>query len=478
MESDAAMLTAAGDARKMHLYLPMNHPDLPWTGMLTGLMAMHFFYWGTNQFIVQRALGARSDSEARLGIVAAGFLKLTIPFFAIATGAAAFYLFKSRLADPSLDPQIHQDVVFVELVKIVAAPIGFGLMGLIAAGVIGAILSSIDSMMNSAATIVTIDIYRRYIRPHASDRELIIAGRVSIAVFVILATLMAVYVINPNSKKNFFLQIVDYQGYLTPGILVAFLLGMFWRRGTATAAIVAILAGIVFSGAVQYGYDKGVGTHPVVYSIVQGKTSLDDVKRDDLPADMRTLTREQQRDRIEEERQRLDQPLPLIGSRRAVVERFGPVLNFFHRVVVVLVLCAATFVVVSLLGKPDVEKGRLVWTDLGGHDPGVLRQLVTAILVSILVFAILGWVMYSKWVTPTTAAFLGSGWTLAMFVGAMIVAPRRIAQSASGGASAKSGGASAESGGAGFLMRRMLGDDRLPAGILSATAIFLTYYFY
>jgi hypothetical protein len=139
--------------------------------------------------------------------------------------------------------------------------------------------------------------------------------------------------------------------------------------------------------------------------------------------------------------------------------------------VAVLVLCAATFVVVSLLGKPDVEKGRLVWTDLGGHDPGVLRQLVTAILVSILVFAILGWAMYAKWITPTTAAFLGSGWTLAMFVGAMIVAPRKLSESAPGGSFAGSGSA-------GLMAQRIFGDDRLPAGILSATAIFLTYYFY
>ena len=68
---------------QMTLYLPVNHPTLPWTGMLTGLMCMHCFYWGTNQFIVQRALGAVSDREARLGIIAAGFLKLLIPFFSI-----------------------------------------------------------------------------------------------------------------------------------------------------------------------------------------------------------------------------------------------------------------------------------------------------------------------------------------------------------------------------------------------------------
>ncbi|MCH8829701.1 MAG: hypothetical protein IID45_09010, partial [Planctomycetes bacterium] len=88
--------------RKMALYRPMNDPDLPWTGVFTGLMALHCFYWGTNQFIVQRALGARSDADARLGIVAAGFLKLLIPFFAIGTGVAAFSLFRS--ANHSVDP--------------------------------------------------------------------------------------------------------------------------------------------------------------------------------------------------------------------------------------------------------------------------------------------------------------------------------------------------------------------------------------
>ena len=90
-------------ADKMHLYLPSDHKDLPWTGVLSGLMVMHFFYWGTNQFIVQRALGARSDAEARLGIVAAGFLKMLIPFFAIGTGVAAFYLFRSELPNQVID---------------------------------------------------------------------------------------------------------------------------------------------------------------------------------------------------------------------------------------------------------------------------------------------------------------------------------------------------------------------------------------
>ncbi|MDP6720246.1 MAG: hypothetical protein QGF59_16415, partial [Pirellulaceae bacterium] len=182
----ALMAADRAGEEKMHLYLPMNHSQLPWTGVFTGLMAMHCFYWGTNQFIVQRAIAARSDTEARIGIIVAGFLKLLIPFFAIASGVAAFYLFKERL-----HREIAPDTAFTEVIRLVV-PAGFGIVGLISAGLIGAILSSIDSMMNSAATIVTIDIYKRYINPNANDRKMILIGRLSIVIFVVLAALMAI----------------------------------------------------------------------------------------------------------------------------------------------------------------------------------------------------------------------------------------------------------------------------------------------
>lgn len=141
-ELDAAA-DAAADAGKMHLYLPADHKSLPWTGMLSGLMVLHFYYWGTNQFIVQRALAARSGREARLGIVVAGFFKLLIPFMSIGGGIAAYYLFRERNMD------VAQDAVFTVLLKEIVAPVGFGIVGLVAAGLIGAILSSLDSMMNS-----------------------------------------------------------------------------------------------------------------------------------------------------------------------------------------------------------------------------------------------------------------------------------------------------------------------------------------
>ena len=379
----------AGDA-KMHLYLPMNHSQLPWTGVFTGLMAMHCFYWGTNQFIVQRALGARSDTEARLGIIAAGFLKLLIPFFAIAAGVAAYYLFQERL-----DREVAPDTAFTEVVRLVV-PTGFGIVGLISAGLIGAILSSIDSMMNSASTIVTIDIYKRFVHPSADDRQLIRIGRLSIVLFVIIAALMAIFVLDPNSEENFFLQIANYQNYLTPGLLVAFALGMLWPRGTPTAAFVTILSGIFFSWFVEFAYNHYLGDVPLV------------------------------------------------------ARWFGSQLNFFHRVVAVLLLSTVIYVVVSLLTREDRAKGRLVWTDLGGHKPGTLRNLLIALVASVCFLAVVGIIMVNG-ASPTMCAVIGAAWTLAVFILATRLYPRAVS---------------------------LLRDDRLWAGLLCSLAVFMLYYFY
>jgi len=351
-----ALDRAAGDAGKMSLYLPMDHPDLPWTGAFTGLMAMHFFYWGTNQFIVQRALGARSDAEGRAGIVAAGFLKLLIPFFAIGAGVAAFYLFRMERPNQTIDP----DTAFSELVKLVI-PAGMGIIGLIAAGLIGAILSSIDSMMNSAATILTMDIYRPYINPQATDRQLIRVGRWIIVALVALAAGMAVCVLDPNSQENFFLTIADYQNYLSPGILVTFALGMFWRRATATGSFVTILAGVFYSWLVEWGYNTFLGTNP------------------------------------------------------AVAEYFGTELAFFHRVVGVILLCLVTHIVVSLMTRSDPEKARLGWTDLGGHSPTTLARSFGMIAASLGIFAVLGWAMIAHALSPTAAGIIAVLWTWIAF---------------------------------------------------------------
>lgn len=440
----------ANDAGKMHLYMPSNHPSLPWTGVFTGLMAMHCFYWGTNQFIVQRALGAVSDGEAKLGIIAAGFLKLLIPIFSIATGVAAFYLFSDMFPGEKVGP----DAAFARLVGVVV-PVGFGLIGLVAAGVLGALLSSIDSMMNSAATIVTIDVYQKYVRPNASDRELITFGRIVICVLCVTAALFAIYVLDPNSEANFFLQIADWQNYLTPGLLVVFFMGMFWKRGNGCGAVAAILAGVGLSWVAEYTYNSTAGMNPAVYNVLMdtddGKTAVADspklsnTARKTLPPPLRDADRATIVAAIEEQRPRLN----------ALNRTFGAKLNFFHRVVFVIGLSAVVHVLISLATKPDEERSKLTWTELGGHAPGDAGRLFARFAISIAVFAALGFGhVYTPGFEPWMAGTAAAIWTLAMIV-PFAFRPREDGSTPP-----------------------LIANDRLWAGLLCAMAVFLHYVFY
>ncbi len=456
---------AAGDAAKMKIYLPTYHKDLPWTGVLTGLMCMHCFYWGTNQFIVQRALGAVSDKEARVGIISAGFLKLTIPFFSIATGVCAYYLLMNeatggatgeaaREAARAMVNDIAPDTVFPKLVTRFISPIGFGLVGLIAAGVIGAILSSIDSMMNSAATIVSIDIYKRYFHADASDRELIITGRVTIVVLMITAILMALFVMDPNSNENFFLQIANYQNYLTPGLLVAFVLGIFWQRGTAPAAFYTILAGIVLSWVVVQVYDSDM-PRPL-YDIALDRASVSDfhagnfVPAGYLDQNVHDMNQDQFDAFIAND---------IRPNISAVQKMFGPTLNFFHRVVFVLGLSAIVFVVISLMTPSDPEKSQLTWTGLGGHQPTRLKVLAKTLCLSLLIFALLGWLTDQALLTPTLAACFAAFWTLGVY-GCEILGKFKTDDSGMSRGQ--------------YILR----SDLTYAGLLAATAMFMMYFFF
>ena len=391
---------AAGAADRMSIYLPTHHPQLPWTGVLTGLMFMHCFYWGTNQFIVQRALGAVSDKEARVGIIAAGFLKLLIPFFSIGTGVCAYFLLINEDGAAAVDA-IAPDTIFPYLVNRYLAPIGLGLIGLVAAGVIGAILSSIDSMMNSAATIISVDIWKRFVNPQAVDKELIVVGKLSIAALMISAILMALFIMDPNSSSNFFLDIVNYQNYLTPGLLVAFILGIFWKRGTGTAAFVTIIAGVVLSWVVVTLYDTDV-PRPL-YDIALERAEVSDFHIGQIPTtygdvdDIHSMTLVDFNSFLQNEIR------PNISS---VHETFGPTLNFFHRVVFVIGLSVLIYIVVSHLEAPDPEKSQLTWTALGGHDPARLKHLGILFTGCVAAFAILAYLTHLEAITPLLAASL------------------------------------------------------------------------
>ncbi|HEX7756397.1 MAG TPA: sodium/solute symporter [Niabella sp.] len=224
-------------ANKMHLYLPANHPDLPWTGVFTGLIILHFFYWTTNQYQVQRVLAAETERDAKLGSIVAGMLKFLIPFFSIAAGTAAYYLFNSRFGKNAVMP----DDTFITLLKTVV-PVGFGLSGLILAGLICAIFSAIYSMMNSVSTMLAYDIYRNYINKNASDRRTVRFGQLGIIVMCAIATILAYVTFDPNSSENFFLILANQASYIKPGLVVVFFWGILWRKTHPIAALTVLIA--------------------------------------------------------------------------------------------------------------------------------------------------------------------------------------------------------------------------------------------
>ncbi|WP_246047087.1 SLC5 family protein [Leptospira ognonensis] len=246
---------------RMNIYLPSNHEVLPWTGVLSGMFILHIFYWNTNQYVVQRALGARSLKEARLGILASGFLKLTVPFFSILTGVAAFHIWKQSGFINQVDP----DEAFSKLVLLIV-PAGYGIIGLILAGLLGAIFSSVDSMLHSAATLFTIDIYLPLMKKihffeHIMTKETedyisIQMGRWFIIFFSILTTILALIFFNPASKDNFFITLSSQSSNFTPGILVIFVIGVFWKNANQTSAWIIILLTPVISYLLPIVYES------------------------------------------------------------------------------------------------------------------------------------------------------------------------------------------------------------------------------
>jgi SSS family solute:Na+ symporter len=237
------------EPEKFHVFFPADHPQLPWSGVFTGLMVLHCYYWGTNQFMVQRALGAKSGWDARQGIIIAGFFKLLIPFLCIVPGMAAGYIL-------SIDPATESDTAFAGLTRTLL-PHGYGLVGIVMAGLVGGILSTIDSMMNSTATLFTFDIYRKYVHPEATEKRLIWIGRVAMMIMVGLG--IWVSIIFGETRGGIFNQMADYNAYLVPGVLVAFIAGILQPFVTRTASVLCILAGpllsVAFEQAARYGYD-------------------------------------------------------------------------------------------------------------------------------------------------------------------------------------------------------------------------------
>ena len=343
---------------KLTMFMPADHSEIPWTALIIGLWIPNFYYWGFNQYIIQRTLGASSLAEGQKGIILAASLKLIIPFIIVIPGIMAFNLFSNEQAQMAqLDKKMstenakaYSSIYFstldsaklpydvnkaVEVFKdakgnkiftvadmdalyktyqankasgalektqytydkgwakanpnlkvLVDAwnkkheanftakdakkqalygykydsafgllitkvlPDGFGLRGFIFAALLGAVVSSLAAMLNAASTIFTIDIYKKFIAKNASEKNMVLIGRIVVLIFAVIGCLVAPVLANPN-LGTIFVYIQEFQGFLSPGILAVFIFGMFSKKAPR------------FSGAL------GILTSPIVYGFLK-----------------------------------------------------------------------------------------------------------------------------------------------------------------------------------------------------------------
>lgn len=217
--------------------------DLPGLAVLVGGMwIVNLNYWGCNQYITQRALGADLQT-ARSGILFAAFLKLLMPIIVVLPGIAAYVLFKENVFrdEMMLNGEVMADRAYPVLLNLLPV----GLKGLAFAALTAAVVASLAGKANSIATIFTLDIYKKVLNPVADEKRQVEVGRWVIVISMIMAVVIAPYL--GIDKKGGFQYIQEYTGFVSPGILAMFLLGFFWKKATSNAALFATIGGFLLS---------------------------------------------------------------------------------------------------------------------------------------------------------------------------------------------------------------------------------------
>lgn len=321
----------------MHMALPRTSDFLPWTALLLGIWIPNFYYWGLNQYIMQRTLGAHSLREGQRGVVFAAFLKLIIPFIVCIPGIIAFTLYGAKMQENAmnqeslnkpvleafeqaktapaqanmvipfngdfarLQPQLADQVLSFNaavLGKVVPAGedlsaintellegvdethpdievrqelIGYdydgafplliryltptGLRGFVLAALMGAVISSLASMLNAASTIFTMDIYREWFNKNAAQKVLVWVGRCCVPIGVIVGCLIAPVLANPRFRGAFaFIQ--EFQGFVSPGVLTIFLFGLFVKRTPRCCGVLGLILSPIIYGILFFGWGE------------------------------------------------------------------------------------------------------------------------------------------------------------------------------------------------------------------------------
>jgi len=227
-------LVEIAGSEHFNLFLPLDHPDFPWLGMLLAPPIVGIWYWCTDQCIVQRVLAAKNETQARRGTILASYLKLFPIFIFFIPGVTAYALAKTgQLNLPAADQ------AFPAMVKMLLPA---GIRGLVVGGLLAALMSSLAAVFNSCSTLFTMDIYKK-LKPQASEKTLVLVGRIATGVVVVCGILWIPLMKFISSELYHYLQSV--QAYFAPPIFSVFLLGLFWKRINSRGALTALIGGFV-----------------------------------------------------------------------------------------------------------------------------------------------------------------------------------------------------------------------------------------
>lgn len=229
IDSWEAFMAQFENTLTLHIVRPMDDPIVPWLGMIVGVPVLAFFFWGNNQILVQRVLSAKSVDDGRKGLFLAGALMVLTLYIFIFPGVWASYLF------PGLD---NPDRVYPTLIKEL---LPIGLIGVIIASLVAALASSLSAVLNSASTVFTMDFYSK-MNPGTDSKKLVRVGQLASVVIIIIAAIWAPHVEKFGTLVKYYQTMISY---IAPPIVGVFLLGLFWKRASATGAFAGLIGGLV-----------------------------------------------------------------------------------------------------------------------------------------------------------------------------------------------------------------------------------------
>ena len=242
-----AGLRAAVPADYFHMIKPASDPDYPWTGIFFGAPILGIWYWCTDQVIVQRVLSAKDEGHAKAGTIFAGFLKILPVFLLVLPGLIAYALYPQMFT--TVNGRVTNGDIAYPMLVVNLLPAG--LVGLMIAALLAALMGAMSSVFNSASTMVTLDFYKKF-RPGASESQLVTFGRIATGIMVVLGLLWVPFIHLLSAQLWIYLQSV--QAYISPPIAACFVFGILWPRLNGQGAISSLLSGFVL-GATRFIYE-------------------------------------------------------------------------------------------------------------------------------------------------------------------------------------------------------------------------------